>query len=268
MVSLGFEYKDGQGVKRNVDCTIQLWEIAGNAGNVTAMHMLGTGYKGMVNFPTNYWLARHWLEKAAEHGDRDSAFAVAEIYDGGQGVPPNGSLAFEWYQRVLNWPGAPKDDYTAQWATEAIAELYKWGKGVPQDDQLAVEWFQRSIDAGSISSIRELAWMYRNGRGVEKNEQVAQSLSDRYNKLMEARLTPEEKIPDCDASMLELSLSLHRNVNSGDIEGIVELRNVSDRTCRVEGASLNFTSPTVCENFPVKTCQNSPQTAGTPRAAT
>jgi hypothetical protein len=98
--------------------------------------------------------------------------------------------------------------------------------------------------------------MYRNGRGVEKNDQMAQTLSDRYNKLADARLTPDEKIPDCDAIRLELSLSLHRNLNSGEVEAIIELKNVSGQTCRVEGASLNFMSPTVHENFPVKICQN------------
>jgi hypothetical protein len=157
---------------------------------------------------------------------------------------------------VINWPGAPKDDYLAQWSTEAIAELYKWGKGVPQDDKLAVEWFQRSVDVGSISSINELAWMYRNGRGVGKNEQVAQALSDRYNKIMAARQTPEEKIPDCEISKLESSLSLHRNVNTGDVEAIFQLENLSSQTCRVNEAQPNFASPAKRENFPVKTCRN------------
>jgi TPR repeat protein len=52
MLALGSAYLNGQGVKRNVDCTIQLWEIAANAGNVEAMSVLGTAYHGLVNFPT------------------------------------------------------------------------------------------------------------------------------------------------------------------------------------------------------------------------
>jgi TPR repeat protein len=202
MITLGYAYFAGQGLKRDVDCTIQLWQIAANAGNVGAMYALGSSYYGVVNFPTNYRLALEWSEKAAAGGKRHAAFLVAEIYDAGKGTEPDPNLAREWYERVWNWPGTPKDDHLAGLVTEALGRLYLNGRGVPQDDALAVQWWQRSADAGNRAAMGELARMYREGRGVKKSEQLAQFWSDR---------SAEENLPDCEASKLESNLSLHRN---------------------------------------------------------
>ena len=247
MITLGYAYFAGQGLKRDVDCTIQLWQIAANAGNVGAMYALGSSYYGVVNFPTNYRLALEWSEKAAAGGKRHAAFLVAEIYDAGKGTEPDPNLACEWYERVWNWPGAPKDDHLAGLVTEAFGRLYLNGRGVPQDDALAVQWWQRSADAGNRAAMGELARMYREGRGVKKSEQLAQFWSDR---------SAEENLPDCEASKLESNLSLHRNSNSGDVVATVEVKNLSAQTCRVMDAqpSAAFSQPQ--KTVSIKTCRN------------
>ncbi len=116
MAGLGFAYFYAQGVKRNIKCTEQLLTRAATLGDVWAMDELGGMYRGMVDFPRNYYLAREWLEKAAAGGIRQAVLTVAWMYDSGQGVQQDGKRAAEYYEKVLNWPGVPQSGYDG-WMT-------------------------------------------------------------------------------------------------------------------------------------------------------
>lgn len=57
------------------------------------------------------------------------------------------------------------------------------------DKQEAVKWFRLAAEQGDEFSLNELAYCYRNGIGVEKDEEKAAML---YKKLEEIRTQEEE----------------------------------------------------------------------------
>jgi Sel1 repeat len=53
--------------------------------------------------------------------------------------------------------------------------MYKNGRGVPKDDAQAVSWFRRSANAGYAAGMYSLGLMYNHGRGVPKDDAQADS---------------------------------------------------------------------------------------------
>ena len=47
--------------------------------------------------------------------------------------------------------------------------MYQEGRGVPKDDQLAVEWYRKAAEQGDANGQSNLGLMYQKGRGVPKN---------------------------------------------------------------------------------------------------
>ena len=54
-----------------------------------------------------------------------------------------------------------------------LAVMYKNGRGVPKDEQRAVTWFQEAAVQGDVAAQYNLGVMYDNGQGVPKDEQQA-----------------------------------------------------------------------------------------------
>ena len=47
--------------------------------------------------------------------------------------------------------------------------MYLWGRGVPKDYKVALKWFRSLAEQGDASAQNNLGVMYREGRGVPKN---------------------------------------------------------------------------------------------------
>ena len=55
--------------------------------------------------------------------------------------------------------------------------LYLHGRGVQQDEAAGVRWIRKAAEAGSLTAIAGLGWMYATGTGVPKDERKAVSLT-------------------------------------------------------------------------------------------
>ena len=51
--------------------------------------------------------------------------------------------------------------------------MYRDGRGVEQDDEQAVNWLRKSAEQGNANGQFNLGWMYDNGRGVEQDDEQA-----------------------------------------------------------------------------------------------
>lgn len=47
-----------------------------------------------------------------------------------------------------------------------IGWMYKQGHGVERDDEEALSWFHRAAEAGNVTAWYNLGFMYRDGRGT------------------------------------------------------------------------------------------------------
>lgn len=128
------------------------------------------------------------LQQAAEQGDRDAQFKLANLYRRGLGLRRSMSEAHEWYLRAadqnhvgalfqlgeLHWLGLiGKVDKTeaARWYLQAAIQenaeaqyrlgiLYKYGQGLPTDDAEALKWWQQAATQGHAEAQREVDKMY------------------------------------------------------------------------------------------------------------
>ncbi len=89
--------------------------------------------------------------------------------------------------------GDPLAQYTIAWLTDT-------GKGVEQDSEKAAEWYgkalpglQKAAEAGHPGACLALARMYAEGKGVEKNADMAKKYMEMYKSCREkAKDAPKE----------------------------------------------------------------------------
>ena len=67
---------------------------------------------------------------------------------------------------------ADQGDPDAQFS---LGVLYVNGRGVERNDELAMSWFRRAAEQGYADAQNNLGFMYDNGRGVERDNEVAVS---------------------------------------------------------------------------------------------
>ena len=103
------------------------------------------------------------LRQAAEQGDADAQFRVAEhyykSYEECCGDKEDLEEAVKWYQEA-----AGRGDARAQFE---IGWLYQSGEGVEEDHGKAVEWYCLSAEQGYAKAQYWLGWCYQHGWGVE-----------------------------------------------------------------------------------------------------
>ena len=137
----------------------------------------------------------HYLKEAAEFGDPNAQFMLAQRYeDGEDGVDKNARIAFELYQRsalagnvaALTWLGFchqkgvgtavdPKQAYACftmaasagyPLAMHCLGECLIEGRGVGKNPQQGVRWYERGAALGDMGCIAQFADCLEYGIGV------------------------------------------------------------------------------------------------------
>ncbi len=105
------------------------------------------------------------LEKA-RNGDMMAQHKLAAMYEQGNGVPKDMTLAFKWYERSSK-QGNIKAEYQ-------VGFMYFLGNGVGQDLPQAKAIFERVARKGYVAAQYMLGHMYEKGTGVPVNIDLAQ----------------------------------------------------------------------------------------------
>ncbi len=141
------------------------WVSAGGAIVVSLMlaNQAWAGFdEGVAAYKRgNYVTAAHEFRLLAEQGDARVQFALAAMYDNGQGVPQDHAAAVKWHRLAAEQGNAS--------AQLNLGTMYDKGRGVPQDDAAAAKWFRLAADQGSVTAQFNLAVMYDLGRGVPQD---------------------------------------------------------------------------------------------------
>ncbi len=98
---------------------------------------------------------------AAEAGDPRAQFALAIMYDTGDGVPHDFPLALTWFRR------AAEGGYDVAQAKLGLMYLVGWA--VPRDPGAAARWYRKAADQGNTIAQLRLARLSAYGIGVPRS---------------------------------------------------------------------------------------------------
>lgn len=161
---LGRAFKYGQGVKKDSVESLKWYLLAANQGHSKAQFELGNIYAEGSGTDKNLKTALNWFEKAATT-NTEFEYRLGKVYIEGKLLPQEIKIGL---QKVKS--AASKQSSDAQ---VYLGELYLAGNYIKQDYDEAKKLFRMAINRGGRY---QLANMYKNGLGVEKNSVVTWAL--------------------------------------------------------------------------------------------
>ena len=114
-----------------------------------------------------YDVARRLWTAQAEAGDAAAQLKVGTLYDLGQGVPRDATVAYGWY-RLAAAAGEPAAEFN-------VAAMYDSGDGVARNTAEAALWYGRAAAHGNRRAQYNLGQLYAAGDGVPRNLDQAEA---------------------------------------------------------------------------------------------
>lgn len=132
-----------------------------NAGNPTALAILGLRALDGTGQPVNMADAIKFLTQAAEKGQAVAQYRLGTLYERGQGVTADPAKAAHWYELSAN-QGNRK-------AMHNLAVSYASGAAGKRNMAEAARWFAKAAALGLSDSEFNLAVLYERGDGVQQS---------------------------------------------------------------------------------------------------
>jgi TPR repeat protein len=176
---LALLFEKGEGVEADFEKAIILFKIAAEQGYEKAQRQMGIYYEYGFGVQQDFNKAVTWYKKARDQEVTRTGFSaiyvesieyrIARRYQLGFGAVQNNALAFDWYKRAA--------EHGSQTAQVRLAQCFE-GKGplngfAPIDYRLAVHWYTQAANGGYLGALKPLRDMYREGRGVAQDNQMA-----------------------------------------------------------------------------------------------
>ncbi len=136
-------------------------EQAAQAGDLTAQYELALQRLAAGATPE----AAALLRRAADRGFAMAQYRLAKLYERGEGVPADLSIARQWTERAA-----------ASGNRRAMHDLgvyFARGEGAPLDEAAAFRWFRQAAELGVADSQYNLGVLYQQGRGVNASASEA-----------------------------------------------------------------------------------------------
>lgn len=93
------------------------------------------------------------MARAAEEGNERAQFNMGVLFDVGQYINENDSMAFSWYKKAADQGFAP--------AQMSVAEMYDDGLGVSEDNAEAEKYYLMAADQGILEAQMRLGVHYQ-----------------------------------------------------------------------------------------------------------
>ncbi|NBI13247.1 hypothetical protein GVX81_06400 [[Haemophilus] felis] len=152
------------------------------------------------------------LQTAAQKGNADAQFTLANFYIEGKHLNKDPKKAFQFMQK------AAKQHFTA--AFDKLGLFYMNGFGVKKDLKQALNWFKKSALSGDAQGQYHLASIYLDGIGVKRNKDKAlewfkkaaeQNLASAQLELARLYLDNDSPKKDIEAGLYWLTKSAEQN---------------------------------------------------------
>ncbi|QXW26875.1 sel1 repeat family protein [Acinetobacter johnsonii] len=151
------------------------------AGNRDAQFELAEIYMQSDN-EAHIELAEEWALKAAQLGHVEAMYWLGEGYavyakDMQEEDTEESNAYFEHAHRWLEQ--AAKHNHPA--AILELANFYRRGDVVEKDVAKSIELVEQSAKLGEVQAMRDLAFIYANGLGIDANEEKADFWTEKAN---------------------------------------------------------------------------------------
>ena len=178
MINIGKAYKDGIGVEKDLEKTLEWYKKAADAGYNAGYGNVGWQYYYGQGVEQSDAEALAWFEKAAEKG---YTHELAWCYLNGKLVEQDYAKALELYLRALD-SSVVSLGSGSNTAFINIGWMYQEGKGVEQDYAAALDWYLNGVEDGDPDCMNAAAALYRDGKGTEKDPDRALELYEQAAK--------------------------------------------------------------------------------------
>ena len=165
---LGGAYKNGKGVKEDIDQAAYWYKMAADNGHKSACNQLAVIYH---NEKEDYAKALYYLNKAAELGDENAFFNLGYIYEHGNGTEKSYTKAEEYYKKALEY-----DNSLTNSARYRLGVIYYEGReGVKKDKKKGESLLKEAAKNGNDKAKKYLdehkvKWTFTiNGEDVLHN---------------------------------------------------------------------------------------------------
>lgn len=163
-------------VNKDYTQAILWYKKAAEKGSTLAMHYLADIYN--EEEVGDYMQAMNWYKKLTVKGDIFAHKQIGNLYQRGNGVTRNYNEALRWYKIALEKTNI--DQREVGMFYRVIGDLYYMGGfGILQNYGEAIKFHKLSADRGDADAMRRLSGMYRDGKGIEKDENIANEWSDK-----------------------------------------------------------------------------------------
>jgi len=140
-----------------------------NDEDETARRLKAQAYRAYygMNQQVNYTLALQLYRQAAERGDAEAQFVTGGMLYQGQGTDPDKRGGFKWLLM------AAEQGKTSPESLAIIGGMYLRGSTVPQNFLEAKRWLTGAAENGNLAAQNDLAYLYYNGLGGERDYKKA-----------------------------------------------------------------------------------------------
>lgn len=184
---------DGIGLEKDEQGAIAEFRRAAELGSVDAQLFLGTIAERGMGVPRDYQEAARWYKQAAAAGNATAEYRYGLFLRDGSGVEMNLGQAVLWLEKAVQadptkplWKAdledarrlrarAPQIQAESEFKT-AISLRHLALTGKPELMAEAVQHLQKASDAGMPIAKAFLAWNYRRGQGVTRDDAKAETL--------------------------------------------------------------------------------------------
>ncbi|MFZ6653715.1 tetratricopeptide repeat protein [Undibacterium sp. TJN19] len=166
LLEKGENFFAGHGGERiNINEAIRYWVLASEAGEAKASYQLGWIYDVGNQVPQDNTVANKWYLKAAEQGSNIAQLKMAVLYDQQKGVMRDTKQIVKWLTLA-----AENGNPTAE---SNLGTIYLYGTYDQKKDELkAAYWFERSAKQNNYAGQRMLGLMHEEGRGGYAHDPV------------------------------------------------------------------------------------------------
>ncbi len=97
------------------------------------------------------------LVAAAEAGNPDAQFVLAQAYERGDGVGQSYDKAFPWYTKAANAGHVPAQFF--------LGAMYASARGTPRDVAKAIYWYRKAAEKGYPDALYPMGYAYEYALG-------------------------------------------------------------------------------------------------------
>ncbi len=152
----------------NQDSFAAKWYDKAIAGDIQAQYELALCYYFGIGVKCDNATAMRWAKKSSAQGFALSSELVGRMYLFGNDVNKDEAEGNKWFRRAYEQAKllADNGDSCAQYA---LYILYNNGRGIEKDLQVALKWLHRAAENGYYNAQDQLGWHYYTGTGLYQN---------------------------------------------------------------------------------------------------